>query len=374
MDMLIEYVVPFLVILTVLVFVHELGHFWIARRAGVRVQTFSIGFGPELFGWTDRSNTRWKISALPLGGYVKMFGDTDPSSRASSDVAEMTPEERAVSFHHKRLSQRTWIVLGGPLANFIFAIVVLAGLFMTYGQPFTPAVVSEVQPGSAAAEAGIQPGDRILSINGTAIDRFEDVRRIVQLNPGAKLSLVVERDGTKRELHAVAKSVEVDDGLGGKQVIGLLGVTSNTVEVLRRGPLSAIANAGKETLSITVGTLEAVGQIITGRRNAEELGGPLRIAQMSGKVAERSFDQVLWFMAVLSINLGLINLFPIPVLDGGHLLLYGIEAIRGRPLGERTMEIGFGIGLAMVLCLMLFATWNDLVHLNVVEYVKGLVS
>jgi regulator of sigma E protease len=374
MDMLIEYVVPFLVILTVLVFVHELGHFWIARRAGVRVQTFSIGFGPELFGWTDRSNTRWKISALPLGGYVKMFGDTDPSSRASSDVAEMTPEERAVSFHHKRLSQRTWIVLGGPLANFIFAIVVLAGLFMTYGQPFTPAVVSEVQPGSAAAEAGIQPGDRILSINGTAIDRFEDVRRIVQLNPGAKLSLVVERDGTKRELHAVAKSVEVDDGLGGKQVIGLLGVTSNTVEVLRRGPLSAIANAGEETLSITVGTLEAVGQIITGRRNAEELGGPLRIAQMSGKVAERSFDQVLWFMAVLSINLGLINLFPIPVLDGGHLLLYGIEAIRGRPLGERTMEIGFGIGLAMVLCLMLFATWNDLVHLNVVEYVKGLVS
>jgi regulator of sigma E protease len=369
------YIVPFLVILTALVFVHEFGHFLIARWNGVRVEVFSIGFGPEVFGWWDRTGTRWKFSTIPLGGYVKMFGDSDASSGLPvPGLARLAPAEREVSFHYKRLGQRVAIVAAGPAANFLFAVVVLAILFMTYGQPFTPAEVGQVQPGSAAEQGGIQPGDVIRRIDGSTVHRFEDVQQIVRLNPGVPMSIVVTRDGQEQTLRVTPSRTELTDRFGNHYQIGLLGIARSGMEYVKRDPATAIVQAGAETWNLSVSTLKAIWQIIIGTRATDELGGPLRIAQMSGEVAQGGVVAVLWFMAVLSINLGLINLFPVPVLDGGHLLFYAAEALRGKPLGQRAQEYGFRIGLALVLTLMVFATWNDLVHLRIVEFVKGLVS
>jgi regulator of sigma E protease len=369
------YVGIFLVVLTVLVFVHELGHYLIARRNGVRIEVFSIGFGPELFGWNDRAGTRWKFSAVPLGGYVKMFGDADPSSApALVRFNDLTSAEREVSFHHKRLGQRAAIVSGGPLANFLFAIVVLAILFATYGQPFTPAEVGQVQAGSAADQGGIKVGDVIVDIDGQAISRFEDVQQIVRMNPGEPMVITVRRDDKPVALHVTPARTEMTDRFGSHHQIGLLGIGRSGVEYVKRNPVTAVLQAFAETRNLTVATLEAMWQIVIGTRASDELGGPLRIAQMSGEVAEGGLVPLLWFMSVLSINLGLINLFPVPVLDGGHLLFYAAEAIRGKPLGQRAQEYGFRIGLALVLTLMVFATWNDLVHLRIVEFVKGLVT
>ena len=368
------YVVPFLIVLTVLVFVHELGHYWVARRCGVRVEVFSIGFGPELFGWTDRAGTRWKFSAVPLGGYVKMFGDADAASTPGAELAEMTEEEKAVSFHHKTLGQRAAVVAAGPIANFLFALVVFAGLFVIVGQPFTPPEIGGVLPDSAAERAGLKAGDRIVSINDQPIERVEALPRIIQLNLDSPLTLVVRRDGKDLRLNAQPTIVEEQDRLGNKMRLARLGIRGGGVEFVRHGPGVAIWRALGETYHQTTGTLKAVGQIITGQRNSEELGGPIRIAQMSGEVAQGGIASLLVFMAVLSVNLGLINLFPVPMLDGGHLLFYGAEALRGRPLGARAQEYGFRIGLVLVFSLMVFATWNDLVHLRVVQYLVGLVS
>jgi regulator of sigma E protease len=369
------YIVPFLFVLTVLVFVHEFGHYFVARKNGVRVDVFSIGFGPELFGWFDRAGTRWKISAIPLGGYVKMFGDADPSSGLpNAGLAGLTQHEREVSFHYKRLGQRTAIVAAGPAANFIFAVVVLAALFMTYGQPYTPARVGQVQAGSAAAHAGIKSGDLIVGINGAAIGSFEDVQQDVRLNPGTPMTIVVKRGDKDVSLQATPAQTDVSDRFGNHYKIGLLGIAHNGTDYVKRNPVSAIVQAGKQTWDLSASTLTALWQIIIGERGTDELGGPLRIAQMSGDVAQGGVVAVVWFMAVLSINLGLINLFPVPVLDGGHLLFYAAEALRGKPLGQRAQEYGFRIGLALVLTLMVFATWNDLVHLRIVQFVKGLVT
>lgn len=369
------YIVPFLIILTVLVFVHEFGHFLIARWNGVRVEVFSIGFGPEIFGWWDRAGTRWKFSTIPLGGYVKMFGDSDASSGLPvAGLARLAPAEREVSFHYKRLGQRSAIVAAGPAANFLFAVIVLAILFTTYGQPFTPAEVGQVQPGSAAEQGGIQPGDVIRSIDGSTVHRFEDVQQIVRLNPGVPMSIIVSRDGQEQTLRVTPSRTELTDRFGNHYQIGLLGIARSGMEYVKRDPATAIIQAGTETWNLSISTLKAMWQIIIGTRATDELGGPLRIAQMSGEVAQGGVVAILWFMAVLSINLGLINLFPVPVLDGGHLLFYAAEALRGRPLGQRAQEYGFRIGLALVLTLMVFATWNDLVHLRIVEFVKGLVT
>ncbi|HXE28054.1 MAG TPA: RIP metalloprotease RseP [Stellaceae bacterium] len=364
----------FLVVLTVLVFVHELGHYLVARWNGVRVEVFSIGFGPELFGWNNRAGTRWKISAIPLGGYVKMFGDADPASMPAADLPEMTAAERDVAFHHKRLPQRAAIVAAGPVANFIFAIVALAGLFMTVGQPFTPPQIGSVQQGSAAEAAGMQAGDRIVSLDGQRIERFEDVQRIVRLDPGQPLAVVIHRGDQNISLSVTPKLSEVTDRFGNKHQYGLLGIVGQGVQYVRYNPFQALVRANTETVDIVGGTLQAVWQMIIGARSTDELGGPLRIAQMSGEVAQYGWSAIVPFMAVLSINLGLINLFPIPVLDGGHLLFYAAEALRGRPLGQRAQEYGFRFGLALVLTLMVFATWNDLVHLRVVEFLKALVT
>jgi regulator of sigma E protease len=368
------YVVVFLVVLTVLVFVHELGHYLIARRNGVKVETFSIGFGPELFGWWDRAGTRWKFSMIPLGGYVKMFGDSDASSGLPIErFGQLTLAERDVSFHGKRLGQRAAIVAGGPIANFVFAIVVLAALFMTYGQPFTPAEVGQVLPGSAAEAGGILPSDVIVSIDGRAVERFEDVQQVVRLNPSMPMTMVVRRGEELATLKVTPSLVDESDRLGRRQ-IGQLGIRGGGTKYVKRDPASAVVRAVGETWNLSATTLQAMWQMVIGTRTTDELGGPLRIAQLSGEVAQGGIVPLLWFMAVLSVNLGLINLFPVPVLDGGHLLFYAAEAIRGKPLGQRAQEYGFRVGLALVLTLMVFATWNDLVHTGIVDIVKRFVT
>jgi regulator of sigma E protease len=373
-DGLWHYAVPFIVVLTVLVFVHELGHYLMARRFGVRVEVFSFGMGPELFGRTDRHGTRWRLSLLPLGGYVKFFGDASAASTPRDDLPQMTPEEQAVSFHHKPLSQRAAIVVAGPAANFLFAVVVLAVLFATYGQPFTPADIGTVQAGSAAEAAGLRPGDVIVDIDGRAIERFEDVKAIVSMAPGQPLAVGVMRDNQRVTVTATPKPSTVTDRFGNSYQVGLLGIGRSGLDYRRYDPVTAVWRAVRETADLTTATLVGVGQMIRGERGTEDLGGPLRIAQMSGEVAQTGIVSLIWFLALLSINLGLINLFPVPLLDGGHLLFYGIEAVRGRPLGERAQEYGFRVGLALVLTLMVFATWNDLVHLRVVEFFRGLIS
>lgn len=384
-----DYLVPFLVILTVLVFIHELGHYLAARRCGVKIEAFSIGFGPELFGWNDRRGTRWKFSAVPLGGYVKMFGDADVTSRperradlepgedtgswAGGTARALTPEERAGSFHHKTLGQRSFVVAAGPIANFLFAAVLLAGFFSFVGQPTTPPVIGQVIEESAAETAGIQPGDRIVEVNGSGITRFEEIQRAVQLNLDQPLRIAVEREGQRLELVANPEIVDQEDSFGNVHRMARLGVTASGTEYVRYGPVDAVVLAAEETVALTVATLRAIGQIVGGLRSTDELGGPVRIAEMSGNMASAGLVSVIWFMAVLSVNLGLINLFPVPMLDGGHLLFYAVEAVRGRPLGERAQEIGFRIGLALVLTLFVFVTWNDLMRLRLFDFLVGSV-
>lgn len=373
MDLLLSavtYVVPFLAILSVVVFVHELGHYLLARWNGVKVDVFSIGFGPELFGWTDRVNTRWKVCALPLGGYVKMRGDAD----ASSSLIDLNTRPEPDSFPAKSVGQRAAIVAAGPFANFLFAIVALAILFAVVGRPFTPAEVGEVQEASAAEAAGLLPGDRIVAVGDEAIESFEELQEIVRVAPGEPLAFTIARAGETVQMEVTPRQSEITDRFGQTHQIGLIGVSRSGVEFVRSNPATALFESAAETVQLIGGTLQAVGQMIVGSRTTEELGGPLRIAQMSGEIAQDGIVPAIWFTAVLSINLGLINLFPIPMLDGGHLVMYGIEAARGRPLNERSQEMAFRFGLALVLTLMVFATWNDLVHLNVIDFFKGLVS
>lgn len=371
-----DWVVPFLVVLTVLVFVHELGHYWIARRNKVRVEVFSIGFGPEIFGWTDRHETRWKISAVPLGGYVKMFGEHDFEEEDEAEQQPMTPAETAVSFQHKRLGQRAAIVAAGPVANFLFAILLLAGLFYVAGVPAPLAGVGTVKADSAAAEAGFEPGDLIVRIQGEPIKWFEDLRLFVRDRAGQVLHFDVRRGDEDLLLTATPNGITVDEEGGGTRQIGLLGVTPDPSKVGYEpiGLFAAIGSAVERTFGLTTQILSALGEIITGSRATDELGGPLRIAQLSGEVAQGGLVNLIFFMAALSVNLGLINLFPIPMLDGGHLAFYAAEAIRGRPLGRRFQEYGFRLGLLLVLLLMVFATWNDLVSLKVVDFFRQLVS
>jgi len=369
-----DWIIPFLVVLTVLVFVHELGHYWVARRNNVRVEVFSIGFGPEIFGWTDRHDTRWKISAVPLGGYVKMFGEHDFED--DQDQPPMAPEEIAVSFQHKRLGQRAAVVAAGPFANFLFAFVLLAGLFYIVGLPEPLPAVGTVKADSAAAKAGFEPGDLIVRIQGEPMKRFEDLRLFVRERAGQPLEFEVRRGDEDVFLTATPQTVTVEEEDGVERQIGLLGVTPDPsqIEYEAVGPFAAMGAAGERTVGLTTQILSALGEIISGSRTTDELGGPLRIAQISGQVAQGGVINLIFFMAALSVNLGLINLFPIPMLDGGHLAYYAAEAIRGRPLGRRFQEYGFRFGLILVLLLMVFATWNDLVSLKVVDFFRQLVS
>ena len=286
----------------------------------------------------------------------------------------MSAAEKAVSFHHKRLMQRAAVVVAGPAANFLFAVVALSLLFATFGEPFTPPEIGQIQSGSAAEAGGLKAGDTIVAIDGHAIDRFEEVQRDVRLNTGTPMSIEVRRGDGTVSLSITPRVTTVTDRFGNQHAFGLLGIERNGVNYLRRNPAEAVWQATAETANLTTGTLTAVWQMIIGARPADEIGGPLRIAQMSGEVAQGGVVAMIWFMAVLSVNLGLINLFPVPILDGGHLLFYVAEAVRGRPLGQRAQEYGFRLGLALVLTLMVFATWNDLVHLRVIDFLKGLIS
>lgn len=359
-----HYAIWAILVLSVLVFVHEMGHYLAARYCGVRVETFSIGFGPEIYGWTDRKGTRWKISAVPVGGYVKMFGERpDPNAPAVT----LSAADRAVSFAGKSLGQRAFIVFAGPFANILYAIVVMAVLFAVLGQPFTPADVGEVDPGSAAARAGFQPGDMIVKIDGSPIERFEQVQRIVQQSPGVPLKFGIVRDGKETVLTAIPDSVEFKNRFGTDGREGRLGVRRTNLDrkLVRYDPVTAVWHATRETVDMSGKIFEAIWQMISGTRSVKELGGPLKIMQMSGETAKDGPITWTMFTVILSINLGLFNLFPIPLLDGGHLLFYLVEAVRGRPLSERIQEYGFRIGIALILCFALFVTWNDLVSFDV---------
>ena len=358
------YVVPFLFVLTIVVFFHELGHFLVARWCGVRVLVFSIGFGPELFGFNDRHGTRWKIAAIPLGGYVKFFGDENAASVPDAQtISHMTETERRESFFFKPVSQRAAIVAAGPIANFLLAIVIFAAVFTFYGKQATPARVETVQPNSAAQTAGFQPSDLIVSINGKKIDTFTDMQRVVSTSAGQTLDIEIDRGGVRTRLKATPALTELKDNFGNVHRIGVLGITGARGDPVKVDPLTAVKLGVEETWFVVERTLSYIGGVVVGKESADQLGGPIRIAQVSGQVATAGFVALIHLAAVLSISIGLLNLFPIPLLDGGHLLFYAIEAVRGRPLSDRAMEYGFRFGLAVVLLLMIFATYNDLLHL-----------
>jgi regulator of sigma E protease len=364
----IGYIIPFLFVLTIVVFFHELGHFLVARWAGVKVLTFSLGFGPELAGFNDRHGTRWKISAIPLGGYVKFFGDESEASTPSSEtLAGMTDEERKDSFHHKKVGPRAAIVAAGPIANFILAIVIFTALFTFYGKPSTTAQVDKVEVDSAAEKAGFQAGDVVTAIDGNVIGSFSDMQRIVGIRAGEKLTFTIKRGDSMLQLQGTPELREIKDSFGNIHRQGVLGITRSTnpgdVVTERVNPATALWLGVKETWFVVDRTLAYIGGVFTGREAADQVGGPLRIAQISGQVATIGVAALIHLTAVLSISIGLLNLFPVPLLDGGHLLFYAVEAVRGRPLSERAQEMGFRIGLGLVLMLMVFATYNDILHL-----------
>ena len=363
----------FLVVLTIVVFFHELGHYAVARSCNVRVEIFSIGFGRELFGFTDGSGTHWKVGLIPLGGYVKFFGDAGVASDQDAGLTkEMNEAERHVSFHHKRLRQKIAIVSAGPIANFVLSIVILTLIFVVSGRPYTPPVVGMVVDNSAASEAGLKVGDTIVGINRSQIHRFEEIQDIVIFNPGKTLDLLVIRDGSEVELSATPRRSEVTDNLGNVHQIGLLGIGVGSREYKQLMIAPALIAAVGETYGLIKRTLQGLGQIIMGTRSVQELGGPVLIAQMSGDQAANGPLSFFNFVVILSVTLGLINLFPVPVLDGGHLLFYTIEAIRGRPLGARTQEYAYFLGLAAIVSLMIFTTVNDLSRPAVVEFFQNL--
>ena len=366
------YVSSFLAMLSILVFVHEWGHFIVARMNGVRVDVFSIGFGPEIWGRTDKKGTRWKVSYVPLGGYVKFFGDASEASTPGDSLDKMSKEEKKVSFHHKKLYQRAAVVFAGPFANFIFAILILATFFYAYGQVDTPAVVSSVVVGSAAEEAGLQKGDVIVAVDGSEIKRFNDVRIEVLYSAGDSMNVDVLRRGeivslvlTPKLTKIVRDGEPVLDDDGKPLELYQIGVQNAEKTVIREHSLTSALWAGVlETRVIVVQSLRGIRQMIVGTRSVKELSGPIGIAKIAGESAKRGIDFWIRVMALVSISLGMINLFPIPMLDGGHLLFYGFEAVLGRKLSERTQEYGFRIGLVFILGLMMLATFNDILKFN----------
>ena len=365
---LIGYIVPFILVLSLLVFVHEMGHYLVGRWSGIGVVAFSVGFGPELVGFTDSHGTRWKISAIPLGGYVKFFGDEDASSKPDLQrLAMMSDVDRARAFPAAKLWKRAATVAAGPIANFLLAIAIFAVLFSVYGKQVADPVVAEVKENSAAAEAGVQPGDLLVAIDGSHVTTFDDVRRYVGVRPETPIVVTVERAGTRLDLPMTPKRTEITDQFGNKIELGIIGIVTNqetgNFRTQSFTPLQAVGEGALQSWHIVTGTFDYIGNLLTGRMNADQLGGPIRVAQASGQMATIGFAAVLQLAAVLSVSIGLLNLMPVPVLDGGHLMFYAVEAVRGKPVGAMAQEIAFRIGLAMVLTLMVFATWNDISNL-----------
>ncbi|GAA4041759.1 RIP metalloprotease RseP [Sphingomonas rosea] len=342
-----------------LVFIHEYGHYIVGRWFGIGADTFSIGFGREVAGWTDKRGTRWKIGWLPLGGYVKFAGDMDPASMGQG-LDKLPPHERLRAFHGKPVWQRALVVAAGPVANFLLAILIFAAFIAIYGAPRAPAVVATVLEGSPAAAAGLRPGDRIISANGSAIDDFTDLTDLTRLRPGEPLRLSYVRDGRAADLDVTIATVTEVDRFGQQYRVGRLGIGSGKLVYEKVGALQLLPEAVKVTGTVIHGTMVGLWQIITGRRPLTELGGPVKMAQLAGQVASLGPFEFVQLLAFFSINLGFINLLPVPMLDGGHLALYAVEAARRRPLGARAQEWLFRGGLAALLTLMLVATLNDL--------------
>ena len=366
-DVLLNYALPAILILMLVVFIHELGHFQVGRWCGVQIQAFSIGFGKELFGYNDKYGTRWRLSAIPLGGYVKFVGDENAASLPKASEPPGAERDETL-FHNASVWKRTAIVAAGPIANFILAIAIFSVVFATLGRPVTAPRVDTLMPGGAAEAAGFLPGDLIVEIDGKPIESFSEIQQIVTLAAGNTLTIVVDRGGEKITLTPTPERREMPDGLGSTQRIGVLGITRNMEEgdlVYKRfSPLQAVVEGVKETGHIIERTMTYVGRLFAGRETADQLSGPIRVAQVSGVIASSGgVPALLHLSAILSVSIGLINLFPVPMLDGGHLVFYAIEAIRGRPISQRAQEIGFRIGLALVIMLFVFVTFNDIVRL-----------
>ncbi len=349
----------FALVLGPLVFIHELGHYLAGRLFGVRADVFSIGFGKELLGWTDRRGTRWKLSVLPLGGYVQFAGDSNAAGQPSAEWLALPASERAQTLQGRPLWQRALIVLAGPVTNLLVAVLIIAGFALAYGTWVEPPVIGRVEAGSVAQKSGLRVGDRIVSLNGTAIDRFQSIGLIVSTHPGEHMDLVLDRGGRRIPVGLVSAVKVQSDQFGNTQAIGFLGVGPASVEHRPVGPIGALAEGVGRTRDIIGMTVTGIQQIVTGRRDARELGGPIKIARYSGEQLVSGWQNFVSFIALISINLGFVNLLPIPVLDGGHLMLFAIEAIRRKPVSQRGLELAFGTGLALVVALMLFVTFND---------------
>ena len=362
------YALPFLVALTIIVFIHELGHFLVARWCGVDVEAFSIGFGREIFGWNDRHGTRWKVAWLPLGGYVRFRGDANAASIPDAEALARAKNEPG-NFHGKPVWQRALVVAAGPIANFILAIAIFTGAFMIVGRPVIEPKVDQVLAGSAAEQAGIRKGDVFVSIDGAVIDDFADLQQAVVTRAGEPLAVVIDRNGEKINLTVTPQLREEPDNFGGKIRIGLLGVKRDAMGPIhyeRLGPVQAFETGVERTWFIVTSTFKYLGKLFTGRESADQLGGPIAMAKAAGDAASVGFSQYIAVIAFLSVSIGLLNLFPIPMLDGGHLVYYAVEAVRGRPLGENAQEWGFRIGFSLVIMLMVVGTWNDLVRVATV--------
>ena len=357
--------VGFLLVLGPLVIVHEFGHYLVGRLFGVKADAFSVGFGSEIAGFTDRRGTRWKLSALPFGGYVQFAGDMNPASQPSEEWLSLPPEERARTFQAKPLWQRALIVAAGPVTNFLVAIAIIAAFNFAYGKLIIPPVVAVVERGSEAAKLGIEPGDRFISANGERIATFDQLADLVAPNPGATLHLVIEHAGQRRALDLTIPSVTQRDRFGNSFRVGLLGVGSSDGALVPVGPLEAVAIGVEKTGETVSLMVDGVWQIVTGRRAVDELGGPIKIAKYSGEQLSLGWRNFVGFVALISINLAFINLLPIPALDGGHLAFYAAEAVRRKPASPRSQEWAFRTGIAFVLALMLFVTINDIVSLPI---------
>lgn len=363
------YLLPFLFVLTIVVFVHELGHFLVGRWCGVDVKTFSIGFGREIFGFTDKHGTRWRFALIPLGGYVKFSGDADAASSPDDAAVErMTPQERARSFPAQSIGERAAIVAAGPIANFVLAIAIFAGMAFFFGKQVLIPRVDAVVAGSAAERGGLKAGDVVISIDGQAIESFSDMQRIISTRPEESLAVTVDRSGSQVALSVVPALSEMKTPVG-TQRIGVIGVKASPRpedwKTQRFGVVESLRSGLNETWFVVARTYDYVAKLIKGRESVDQLSGPIRIAQVSGIVASNGgLLGLINLAAILSVSIGLMNLLPVPMLDGGHLMFYLYEALRGRPLSPRAQEIGFRLGLGLVLMLMLFVTWNDIVHVR----------
>lgn len=356
----------FVLLISFIVFIHEFGHFYVARLCGVKIEEFAIGFGPELWGFNDKHGTRWKICPIPFGGYVKMYGDKNGASIPDEEVvAKMSEADKKISFIGKNVFQRIAIVAAGPIANFLLAIVIFTFLLKVNGLVTIPSVVGEVMENSAAAEAGLRTGDKILTIDSTEVTTFDEIRDIVSQSADRKLQFQILRAGEMISLEVTPKFRVNKDIFGDDVKVGMIGVVGSegTHRILTLG--QSFIEANKETYRISTAIFKALGELITGKRSVDELGGPIKIAQYTGKTVEMGFLAVIWFVAMISVNLGVMNLLPVPVLDGGHLFYYLFEVIRGKPFSQKVQKIGFQIGFAMILTLMIFTTFNDIKHLIV---------